>query len=102
MTLQGNWNKETMILKTLHETDPAEAEWVMWLDIDTIIPDMAVVPRFDEYDGADLVVWGDREKLMEGNLNAGAFQLLCAFNTDMRECTPRTEVAERTHSLQVC
>ena len=72
--LQGNWNKETMILKTLDETAPSDAEWIMWVDIDTIIPDMQVVPRFDEYDGADLVVWGDRAKLMEGNLNEGAQQ----------------------------
>ncbi len=46
----------------------------MWVDIDTIIPDMQVLPRFDEYEGADLVVWGDRAKLMEGNLNEGAQQ----------------------------
>jgi hypothetical protein len=50
------------------------AEWIMWVDIDTIIPDMQVLPRFDEYEGADLVVWGDRAKLMEGNLNEGAQQ----------------------------
>ena len=61
-----------MILKTLHETTPAEAEWIMWVDSDTIFADMVVLPRFDAYDGADLVVWGNRPKLMEGNLNEGA------------------------------
>jgi len=69
---QGNWNKEIIILKTLRETAPSEAEWIMWVDIDTLFADMTVVPRFDEYDGYDLVVWGDRAKLMEGDLNAGA------------------------------
>jgi hypothetical protein len=69
--LQGNWNKETMIAKTLAETTPEEAEWIMWVDIDTIIADMTIVPRFDEYEGADLIVWGQRDKLMQGNLNEG-------------------------------
>ena len=65
-----------MILKTLEETPASDAEWIMWVDIDTVIADMQVLPRFDEYDGYDLVVWGDRAKLMEGNLNEGA-QHLC-------------------------
>ena len=60
-----------MIVKTLAETPPEEAEWIMWVDIDTIIADMTIVPRFDEYEGADLIVWGQRNKLMEGNLNEG-------------------------------
>ncbi len=61
-----------MILKTLRETAPSEAEWIMWVDVDTLFVDMTVLPRFDQYDGADLVVWGERAKLMEGDLNAGA------------------------------
>ena len=70
--LQGNWNKESMIRKTLEETPAAAAEWILWVDIDTVMPDMAVLPRFDAYEGADLVVWGSRAKIMEGDLNAGA------------------------------
>ena len=66
--VQGNWNKETMIRKTLEETPASEAEWIMWVDIDTIVPDMTVTPRFEEYEGKDLVVWGDRDTLMKGNL----------------------------------
>ena len=60
-----------MIAKTLAETTSEEAEWIMWVDIDTIIADMTIVPRFDEYEGADLIVWGQRDKLMQGNLNEG-------------------------------
>lgn len=60
-----------MIRKTLDETPASEAEWIMWVDIDTIMPDMAVLPRFDAYAGADLVVWGNQAKIDEGNLNEG-------------------------------
>lgn len=65
-----------MIRKTLDETPASEAEWIMWVDIDTIMPDMAVLPRFDAYTGADLVVWGNRDKINEGNLNEGGCQSL--------------------------
>ena len=61
-----------MIAKTLAETPPAEAEWIMWVDIDTVIADMAIVPRFSDYAGKDLVVWGQQDKLMQGNLAEGA------------------------------
>ena len=61
-----------MIRKTLDETPASEAEWILWVDIDTVMPDMAVLPRFDAYEGADLVVWGNRTKIMEGNMNEGA------------------------------
>ena len=72
MSLQGNWNKETMIRKTLEETPATDAEWIMWVDIDTVMPDMAVLPRFEDYEGYNLVVWGNRDKIMEGDMNAGA------------------------------
>ena len=61
-----------VILKALEETSAADAEWIMWVDIDTVMPDMAVLPRFEAYEGADLVVWGDRAKIMEGDMNGGA------------------------------
>ena len=71
-TPQGNWNKETMIRKTLEETPASDAEWIMWVDIDTVMPDMAVLPRFEAYEGYNLVVWGNRDKIMEGDMNGGA------------------------------
>ncbi len=61
-----------MIRKLLNETSPEAAEWVWWMDADTLVADMALVPRFAEYEGYDLVVWGNRDKLMEGDMNAGA------------------------------
>ena len=42
MRPQGNWNKEAMIRKTLLETSRDDAEWVMWVDIDTLFFDTAV------------------------------------------------------------
>ena len=70
--LQGNWNKESMIRKMLRETPRAAAEWIWWVDIDTLMPDMAVLPRFEAYEGADLVVWGNEAKILEGDMNGGA------------------------------
>ena len=69
---QGNWNKESMIRKMLHDTPRADAEWIWWTDIDTLMPDMVLLPRFEAYKGFDLVVWGVKEKILEGDMNGGA------------------------------
>ena len=61
-----------MIRKLLNETSEAAAQWVWWMDADTLVADVGVVPRFDKYEGYDLVVWGDRAKLMQGDMNGGA------------------------------
>ena len=61
-----------MIRKMLEETPRADAEWIWWIDVDTLYPDMAVLPRFEAYEGYDLVVWGNRDKIMEGDMNGGA------------------------------
>ena len=63
-----------MIRKLLNETSQDAAEWIWWMDADTLVTDMTAVPRFAEYGGYDLVVWGDRAKLMEGDMNGGALQ----------------------------
>ena len=61
-----------MIRKLLNETSRDSVEWIWWMDADTLVADMAVLPRFTEYEGYDLVVWGNRAKLLEGDMNAGA------------------------------
>ena len=61
-----------MIRKMLEDTTRADAEWIWWTDIDTLMPNMTVLPRFEAYKGFDLVVWGVREKIMEGDMNGGA------------------------------
>ena len=37
-----------MIRKVLAQTPREAAEWVLWIDVDTIIPTMDLLPRFDE------------------------------------------------------
>ena len=61
-----------MIRNTLDETPASEAEWILWIDIDTVMPDISVLPRFEAYEGADLVVWGNEAKILEGDMNGGA------------------------------
>ena len=52
-----------MIRKTLAETPWTAAEWIMWIDIDTIIPDMSVLPRFSECASIDSVLVCDEAHL---------------------------------------
>jgi len=79
----GNWNKLTMIRKLLDETPRSAAEWIMWMDSDTLLFNSSVLPRFKKYKGKDLVVWGQEELLKKGDLNQGMNTgVLLIRNTD--------------------
>lgn len=67
----GNWNKLTMIRKVMDATPPEVAEWILWMDSDTVIFNTSLLPRFDAYEGKNFVVWGQEEKLKEGDLEQG-------------------------------
>jgi galactosyl transferase GMA12/MNN10 family len=74
---QGNFNKVSMIYKILEETPRTEAEWIWWLDIDALIVDVATALPLERYASADLVVWGDRQRIALGDME-GAFSLVDA------------------------
>ncbi len=70
--LQGIFNKEAMIQKLLAEYGPEEAAWIWWIDVDTVVANMALPLPLAKYEGYDLVAWGRREHVLEGRMNDGA------------------------------
>ena len=73
-----------MIRKMLRETPRAAAEWIWWVDIDTLMPDMAVLPRFEAYEGADLVVLGHQKRSLFQRWWSGSSG---AYVSDLVDCS---------------
>eukprot|EP00208_Stichococcus_sp_RCC1054_P005833 CAMPEP_0206142774 /NCGR_PEP_ID=MMETSP1473-20131121/18136_1 /ASSEMBLY_ACC=CAM_ASM_001109 /TAXON_ID=1461547 /ORGANISM="Stichococcus sp, Strain RCC1054" /LENGTH=1052 /DNA_ID=CAMNT_0053537897 /DNA_START=385 /DNA_END=3544 /DNA_ORIENTATION=+ len=67
-TAIGNFNKMAFIKKMLNDTPRADAEWIWWTDADTLITDMAFEFPFHRYAEYDLVVWGQKERIQDGDL----------------------------------
>lgn len=59
------WNKVAWLLQAMN--DFPDAEWYLWIDSDTIIIDVAFTLPFWNYNGKDLVIWGNETKLLEGD-----------------------------------
>eukprot|EP00891_Asterochloris_glomerata_P009694 jgi/Astpho2/9694/fgenesh1_pg.00149_%23_4_t len=70
--LENMWNKIAWINKVLEET---ELEWLLWVDLDTVIIDASFVFPFKRFRDADLVVYGDEDGTRAGDpaegLNSG-------------------------------
>lgn len=90
----------SVILKALEETLATDAEWILWMDIDTIMPDLTVLPRFEAYEGHDLVMWGDRPKLMEGEMNKGVGERGYKFHSRTR-CLNRMYIFSKTKNTRI-
>ena len=74
---QGVFNKQAMIQKLLAEYSPAEAAWIWWLDIDTVVANLGLHLPLAKYEGFDLVAWGRKEHILEGRMNEGEVQASC-------------------------
>jgi hypothetical protein len=65
-----------MIQKLLAEYSAEEAAWIWWIDIDTVVANIALPLPLAKYDGYDLVAWGRREHVLEGRMNDGEARYL--------------------------
>jgi hypothetical protein len=44
VVLQGNWNKLTMLRRVMNSTPREVADWIMWMDSDTVLFNTSVSP----------------------------------------------------------
>ena len=87
-----------MIQKLLAEYGPEEAAWIWWIDVDTVVANMALPLPLAKYEGADLVAWGRREHVLEGRMNDGATAggiTSAAAAADERTCTSHHNIKLR-------
>lgn len=58
-SIYGPWNKVNL-MKII--ADKQEYPWLMWVDYDTLFLNMAQHIPFEEFEGKDLIIWGDEDK----------------------------------------
>ena len=55
------------MVQLLREVPRERAEWIAWMDMDIILDDMAFELPLAKYVGKDFVIWGQQEKLLDGD-----------------------------------
>eukprot|EP00899_Mesostigma_viride_P008132 jgi/Mesvir1/1731/Mv21183-RA.1 len=70
-----NWNKLVLLIHAMEAAQgragQGAPDWLVWLDEDLLVTDMAYRTPWSRYDGFDLVMWGEWEPLLEEGLPEG-------------------------------
>ena len=53
--------------QALNDTPRKEAEWILWMDLDTIAVESNIALPLESYAGRDLVLWIMPDEVLEGN-----------------------------------
>jgi hypothetical protein len=61
--LKGAWNKVALVRELLERM--GQYEWIVWMDYDALVVDIAFGIPFEKYRGKDFVVWGQDGPLFE-------------------------------------
>lgn len=69
--LRKTWNKVAWMQKALNETAREDAEWILWMDLDTVAVESDIAFPLADYEGKDLVLWIQPDLVLQGD----AFQL---------------------------
>lgn len=72
MLQNGQWNKVSFIKKILDTTDPSDAEWILYMEADTIIDAPGFTLPFEFYAGRDIVLLGSPTSIRAGDLKGEA------------------------------
>lgn len=71
--LLRRYTKIGLLRKLLRETSRERAEWILWLDADTLLEEMAFQIPFHAYRGKSFVAWGNADYLWAGDQFHGAW-----------------------------
>ena len=67
--------------------DFPDAEWYLWIDSDTIIIDVAFTLPFWNYEGKDLVIWGNETRMLSGDGRRGeSIGCCCGYHAKLQSC----------------
>ena len=61
------YTKIGLLRKLLRETSRERAEWILWLDADTLLEELAFQLPFSAYDGKNFIAWGNADYLWAGD-----------------------------------
>ena len=66
-TRAGRYTKIGLLRKLLRETSRERAEWILWLDADTLLEELAFQLPMSAYDGKNFIAWGNADYLWAGD-----------------------------------
>ena len=64
---EGSWAKVGLVRRLLEEVPPARAQWLLFMQPDALIDDVAYSLPFDNYQDKDLVALGNATRLAAGD-----------------------------------
>ena len=56
-----------LLLQALNETSREDAEWILWMDLDTVAVESNIAFPLADYEGKDLVLWIQPDLVLEGD-----------------------------------
>ena len=80
MVQNGQWNKVSFIKKLLDTTDPSDAEWILYMEDDTIIDAPGFTLPFEFYAGKDIILLGNPATIRAGDPKGRVFAALCCLS----------------------
>ena len=66
------WNKVALLQKVLRETPPERAPWILYIQPDTIVDDIAFTFPFEMYQDKHWVSVGKAESVLNGWASGGS------------------------------
>jgi len=79
------WNKVALLQKVLKETPPERAPWILYMQPDTIIDDIAFTFPFEMYQDKHWISVGEAQSVLNGwasgELSYCHFQTISAFDS---------------------
>lgn len=56
-----------LVLQALNETAREDAEWILWMDLDTVAVESDIAFPLEDYEGKDVVLWIQPELVLQGD-----------------------------------
>ncbi len=71
LSIVFRYSKVGLLRKLLAETSRERAEWILWIDADTIVQELAFQMPLHLYTDYSFVVWGNEDYLLAGDQRHG-------------------------------
>lgn len=56
-----------LLFQALNETAREDAEWILWMDLDTVAVQSDIAFPLEDYEGKDVVLWIQPELVLQGD-----------------------------------
>ena len=77
---EGTWNKVGLMRQLLEEVPPERAQWLLFMQPDVVIDDIAFIFPFDNYLDKDVVLLGNVTRLRSGEPQNGTLRFHLALS----------------------